>query len=162
MLTMKSIVWALTVLILTACEDFCQSEVIETTQLTNKTTQDLEIELCKIPYQQLTGKPDDKTATKSGNFVFSILKNQDGTMLLDSYPLSLKKDSQDKCPQELPPSYNSQVFLTSKSFFQVKLCRDTQDPVKVMVISLTSSCPAGTTAQAQVLANCNETSLIEN
>lgn len=157
---MKRFFCVLTVLSLSACADLCGTEVIETTQLYNQTNQELDIELCKVPFQQLTGEPNDNTATVSQIEVFKVAKTQEGTFLVDSYPLSLKKDSNNKCPTALPASYNSQIFLTAKSYSQVRLCRDNTDPVKASIVSLTTTCPTGTTRQPQAITNCNDTSLV--
>ncbi len=146
---------------LMGCGDTCATEVIETTQLTNAVDQDLQIELCKIPYKQLTGAAGDKTATVAGVSIFEILSTQAGVYLVDSYPLELKKDSNNKCPTELPPSYNSQIFLTTTSMTQVKLCRNNLDPVKITLVNLGAACPIGMSAQTQAVANCNATALID-
>lgn len=146
---------------LIGCGDTCATEVIETTQLTNAVNQDLQIELCKVPYKQLTGDAGDTTATVSGVSIFEIPSTQKGVYLVDSYPLELKKDSNDKCPTELPPSYNSQIFLTAESMTQLKLCRNNLDPVKVTLVNLAASCPVGMSAQTQAVTNCNMTALID-
>ena len=151
----------LSALAVIGCGKVCGTEVIETTQLTNATNQELQIELCKVPYMQLTGEPGDNTDTRSGIAEFVIPKTQQGTLKIDSYPIEQRKDSNDKCPTALPASYNSQVFLTSVSIHQVKLCRDNLDPVKVKIVSLSSGCPNGTTAQSQAVINCDETVLLD-
>ncbi len=152
---------ALLTLGLMGCGDTCATEVIETTQLTNAVNQDLQIELCKVPYKQLTGEPGDDTATVAGVSMFEVPSSQTGVYLVDSYPLDLKKDSSGKCPSELPPSYNSQIFLTTTSMNQVKLCRNNLDPVRITLVSLAAPCPAGTSTQTQAVTDCNSTALID-
>lgn len=145
---------------LAGCSNDCNSEIIETTQLTNKTQQELKIELCKIPFEQVTGQPGDTTETRITKAEFTISQKQTGVFLIDRYPTTLKKEGS-SCSKELPPSYSTQIFLTSKSFSQFKLCRDDEDPTKATLTLLTSNCPDDSTAQAQAVVECDKTALVE-
>lgn len=159
---MKKMILCAGFLALAGCSEMCGSNVPETTQLKNTTGVLVSIELCKVPDKLISGPADDKTAIKSGVSVFDIKPGQDGNFTTDDYQLSSKKESGKDCPvvSNPPPSYSSQVFLTSKSIFQYVLCRNNSDPNKQAIAPLGSACPAGSTAQAAAVTNCNETALI--
>lgn len=153
--------WFLAVFALTGCGEVCGSNVPETTQLKNTTGQLLSIELCAIPDKLISGPPDDKTEVKSKVGVFEIKVDQEGNFATDDYQLTSKKEKGKDCPTASPPpSYSSQIFLTSKSIFQYTLCRNNTNPNVTALAPLGSACPAGSTAQAAAVTNCNSTSLI--
>ena len=154
--------WFLAVFAVAGCGEICGTNVPETTQLKNTTGQLLSIELCAIPDKLISGPADDKTEVKSKVGIFEIKPAQEGNFTTDDYQISSKKESGKDCPAvpNPPPSYSSQVFLTSKSIFQYTLCRNNTDPTIAALAPLGSACPAGSTAQAAAVTNCNSTSLI--
>jgi hypothetical protein len=146
--------------LLVSCGRICSVQVVESTLITNGLGADQTLELCKVPYEQMTGSINDDISTRTQVTNYEILQDQDGTFTIDSYFVNVNKTGQSKCDNNANATFSSQVFLTTKSISQVKLCRDDVDPVKVQLISLSGTCPAGTTAQVQPVINCNDGDLV--
>lgn len=157
---MTKIILVIAGLALAGCGKVCGTNVPETSQVKNSTGQTLSLELCKIPDVQLTGPADDATEVKSQISIFEIRQEQEGNFLTGDYVISTKKEDGKACENTNPSSYSSQIFLTSKSMFQVKLCRNNVDPTQTTLVKLGVACPGGTTAQTTAVVNCNETDLI--
>jgi len=142
------------------CDKVCGTNVPESTQLKNASGQPKSLELCKIPDKMLQGPANDDTPIASKIAVFEILANQEGNFQTDDYQIINKKEEGKDCQIKEATTYSSQIFLTSKSIFQVVLCRTKTDTNITTIYPLGTACPSGSTAQTQAIANCNATSLI--
>ena len=158
---MKRIFLFLATMSIVGCADVCSMKVTELTKLTNLTGSEVKIELCKVPYKREKGSTSEKVDTRSTIGVYTVSANQDGSFLADEYTSSYSKDKNKNCETGDDPSYSSQVFLTPTSISLFKLCRDDTDPTKATIVRRSAGCPTGSTSQAQAVASCDESALID-
>jgi hypothetical protein len=145
---------------LSGCGDDCGTNVPETAQVKNATAVTLKIELCKIPDEQLQGPAGDGTELRSMVAEYVIQANQMGNFQTDNYTKTFKKKSDNSCDVKEAVTYSSQVFLTTASMAQVRLCRTVTNPNQVTIVTLAAACPAGTLAQAVAVSRCDVDDLI--